>query len=205
MGNGGLRYCINCLPGEMPNWLSYSGEGCSLSFHIPQVFQGLVVWFVCSLEIPPWQLNSRTTIIIRNKSNGIQLFEDKRLGPEPAGWIRYISRSEMAMKDYCGDHELELHIYSEPIHYCGDDELKLVHIKECGVHVIAGKSDSFEESKVRRDIVMPASPLPYHLLPHPLCGSITASTPKQWSDYLFAKLQEHSLDLILDGKNKYFI
>jgi len=113
----------------------------------------------------------------------------------------------MAMEDYCGDDELELYISSVPlldaVRY--GHSFEPLHVKECGVHVIAGKSDSFEESKVRRDIVMPTSPLPYHLLPHPLCGSITASTPKQWSDYLFAKLQEHSLDLILDGKNKYFI
>jgi len=34
----------------MPNWMSYGGEGCSLSFHIPPVFQGLVVWFVYPLE-----------------------------------------------------------------------------------------------------------------------------------------------------------
>ena len=74
-------------------------------------------------------------------------------------------------------------------------------IKECGVHVIAKKSDSFEESEVGRDIVMPSLPL-YHLLPHPHCGSIT---PKQWSDFLFAKLQEHNFDLWLSGKNKYFI
>jgi leucine-rich repeat protein SHOC2 len=48
--------------------------------------------------------------------------------------------------------------------------------------VIAGKSDLFEESEVGRDIVMPSPPL-YHLLPHSHCGSITAFTPKQWSDF----------------------
>jgi leucine-rich repeat protein SHOC2 len=70
--------------------------------------------------------------------------------------------------------------------------------------VIAGKSDSFEESEVGRDTVMPSPPL-YHLLPHPHCGSITASTPKQWSDFLFAKLQNHNLNLRLFGKNTYFL
>jgi leucine-rich repeat protein SHOC2 len=70
--------------------------------------------------------------------------------------------------------------------------------------VIAGKSDSFEELAVGRDAVMPSPPL-YHLLPHPHCGSITASTPKQWSDFLFAKLQNHKLSLTLWGKNTYFI
>uniref|UniRef100_A0A6M2EDL4 Uncharacterized protein n=1 Tax=Populus davidiana TaxID=266767 RepID=A0A6M2EDL4_9ROSI len=98
------------------------------------------------------------------------------------------------MEDYCGDDELELYIYSEP----NGVPLQRVHIKECGVHVIAGKSYSFEELEVERDTVMP-SPPPYHLLPHPHCGSITASTPKQWSDYLFPKLQKHSLNLTLCG------
>jgi leucine-rich repeat protein SHOC2 len=33
-------------------------------------------------------------------------------------WIRYISRSEMAMEDYCGDDELELYItYSQPLQW----------------------------------------------------------------------------------------
>jgi leucine-rich repeat protein SHOC2 len=60
--------------------------------------------------------------------------------------------------------------------------------------VIAGKSDSFEELEVGRDTVMP-SPPPYHLLSHPHGGSITASTPKQWSDFLFAELQNYNLSL----------
>jgi len=175
MCNGRHRYYIDHIPGEMQNWMSYSGEGCSLLFHIPPVFQGLVVW-VAHCHYCYYQ------IIIKNKSNGIQLFKDKLEHPlpKPEGWIRYISRSEMAMEEgYCGDEELELYIYSR-------------------------KSDSFDESKVGRDIVM-SSPPPYHLLPHPHCGSITASTLKQWSDYLFSKLQKHNLHLTIYGKNKYFL
>uniref|UniRef100_A0A6M2F7R6 Uncharacterized protein n=1 Tax=Populus davidiana TaxID=266767 RepID=A0A6M2F7R6_9ROSI len=106
----------------------------------------------------------------------------------------------MAMEDYCADDELELYISSEPREYGlrYGHSFKPVHVKECGVHVIAGKLDSFEESEVGKDTVMP-SPSPYHLLPHPYWGSITASTPKQWSDFLFAKLQAHILHLTLDG------
>ena len=189
MCNGHHRYLIHPFPGEMPNWLSYSGEGCSLSFQIPPVFQGLVVWVAHNFNY--------SIVTIRNKSNGIQLFEKKRIAG-PGRWIIYIS--EMAMEDYCGDDELELYIYSEP----NGVPLQRVHIKECGVHVIAGKSDSFEELEVERDTVMP-SPPPYHLLPHPHCGSITASTPKQWSDYLFPKLQKHSLNLTLCGKMEYIL
>ncbi|KAI5554976.1 hypothetical protein BDE02_19G050000 [Populus trichocarpa] len=194
MCNGGHIYHFHAerIPGEMPKWLSYRGEGCSLSFHIPPVFQGLVVWVVCPLQKSVHYYNKNTHIItIRNKSNGIQLFEYKRR-VATGGLIRYISISEMAMEDYCGDDELELYIYSEP----RGDAARI--IKECGVHVIAKKSDSFEESEVGRNIVM-SSPPPYHLLPHPHCGSITASTPKQWSDYLFAKLQKHDLNLMLHG------
>ncbi|KAJ6964667.1 disease resistance protein RUN1-like [Populus alba x Populus x berolinensis] len=190
MCNGRHPYRIYDIPGEMPNWMSYSGEGCSLSFHIPPVFQGLVLWFDKDSH---HYLNTDIIIIIRNKSNGIQLFEDKRI-VTPREWIRYISRSEMAMEDYCGDDELELYIFS--VLY--DHLFEPVHVKECGVHVIAGKLDSFEESAVGRDTVMP-SPPSYHVLPHPHCGSITASTPKQWSDYLFSKLQEHSLSLARQG------
>ena len=190
MCNGRDPYRISNIPGKMPNWMSYRGEGCSLSFHIPPVFQGLVLWFDkdshCHFHID-------IIIIIRNKSNGIQLFKGNG-SPGTEGWIRYISRSEMAMEDYCGDDEFELHIYSQ----LKDHSCQPVDIKECGVHVIAGKSESFEESAVGRDAVMPSPPL-YHLLPHPHCGSITASTPKQWSDYLSAKLEGHS------GENKYFI
>eukprot|EP00258_Populus_trichocarpa_P031685 XP_024447704.1 TMV resistance protein N isoform X4 [Populus trichocarpa] len=202
MCNGRDPYCIANIPGKMPNWMSYRGEGCSLSFHIPPVFQGLVLWFHkdshCHFHID-------IIIIIRNKSNGIQLFEEKQLPIDTVrgrvGWTRYISRSEMAMEDYCGDDELELYVYSKPsiLAVYRGWQLKPGHIKEYGVHVIAGKSDSFEESAVGRDAVMPSPPL-YHLLPHPHCGSITASTPKQWSDYLSAKLEGHSLDLRLDGR-----
>jgi len=196
MCNGRHGYFIRHTPGEMPNWMSYRGEGCSLSFHIPPVFQGLVLWFDkdshCHFHID-------IIIIIRNKSNGRILFEDNRsAGTE--GCIRYITRSQMAMEDYCADDELELYISPWRNGY----SFEPAPIKECGVHVIVGKSDSFEELAVVRDAVMPSPPL-YHLLPHPHCGSITASTPKQWSDFLFPKLQGHSLYLTLDGKNKYFI
>ncbi|KAJ6858006.1 TMV resistance protein N isoform X1 [Populus alba x Populus x berolinensis] len=197
MFNDRRPYFINGIPGDMPKWLSYSGEGCSLSFHIPPVFLGLVLWDVCSLEKHDhYYINTDIIIIIRNKSNGRILFEDKRR-PESGGRIRYISRSEMAMEDYCADDELELYIHTEPTKHAMSNRppFYLVYIKEFGVHVIARKSDSFEESEVGKHTVMP-SPHPYHLLPHPTCGSITASTPKQWSDYLFVKLHKYNLEVL---------
>jgi len=118
---------------EMPDWMSYRGEGCSLSFHIPPVFHGLVLWFVNSPEKEGYDyiITGIIIIIIRNKSNGRILFEDNRsAGTE--GCIRYISRSEMAMEDYCADDELELYIYSEPTEHAVRNGIPFnpVHIKE---------------------------------------------------------------------------
>ncbi|XP_073263063.1 uncharacterized protein [Populus alba] len=197
MCNGRHRYCIHDIRSEMPNWMSYSGEGYALSFHLPPVFHGLVLWMKDYYYLDIF-------IIIRNKSNNIHLFKgpgapriEGRLiylnrSEMTTGWMRYISRSEMAMEDYCADDELELYFYYE--------WWEALHINECGVHVIAGKSDSFEELEVGKHTVMPSPPT-YHLLLHPTCGSITASTPKQWSDFLFTKLQGHALDLGFVGKN----
>ena len=134
MFNDRRPYFINGIPGEMPKWLSYSGEGCSLSFHIPPVFLGLVLWDVCSLEKDDhYYINTDIIIIIRNKSNGRILFEDKRR-PESGGRIRYISRSEMAMEDYCADDELELYIHTEPTKHAMSNRppFYLVYIKEFG-------------------------------------------------------------------------
>jgi len=198
MCNGRHGYFIRHTPGQMPNWMSYRGEGRSLSFHIPPVFQGLVVWV---------DKDAHIIIIIRNNRNGNLLFQCTTWYYHPkTGSIRYIRRSEMAMEDYCADDELELYISSMPSLYAlrNGHSFEPAPIKECGVHVIAGKSDSFEELAVVRDTVMPSPPL-YHLLPHPHCGSITVSTPKQWSDFLFAKLQEYNLSLSFHGKNKYFL
>jgi len=203
MCNGRHGYFIRHTPSEMPKWLSYRGEGCSLSFHMPPLFHGLVVW------VDKDDKDTYDKVIIRNNSNGRLLFKCWRWNFHPkTGCIRYIRRSKMAMKDYCADDELELNISSKPTLYAllnghSFEPIKNV-VKECGVHVIAGKSDSFEESEVGRDTVMPSPPL-YHLLPRPHCGSITASTPKQWSDFLFAKLQGHNLSSTLWGKNTYFI
>uniref|UniRef100_A0A2K1RA92 Uncharacterized protein n=1 Tax=Populus trichocarpa TaxID=3694 RepID=A0A2K1RA92_POPTR len=199
MCNGRHGYFIRHTPGQMPNWMSYRGEGRSLSFHIPPVFQGLVVW------VDKDDKDAHIIIIIRNNRNGNLLFQCTKWYYHPkTGSIRYIRRSEMAMEDYCADDELELYIYSKPSPLAMAMAMKDAVMpsfepstpKQCGVHVIVGKSDSFEELAVGRDAVM---------LPHPRCGSITASTPKQWIDFLFAKLQNHNLNLRLFGKNTYFL
>jgi len=201
MCNGRHQYCIFSFRGEMPNWLSYRGEGCSLSFHIPPVFHGLVLWVVHS----NW---SDIIITIINKRNGRVFFGDTRTTRLLCRWIRYISRSEMVMEDYCADDELGLYFILKPTGPAVRNRplYEPVHVKEYGVHVIAEKLDSFEESEVGRNTVMPSPPL-YHLLPHPHPhrGSMTASTPKQWSDFLFAELQNYNLNLWLFGKNTYFL
>ena len=110
MCNGRHRYNIHDSPGEMPNWLSYRGEGCSLSFHIPPVFHGLVLWFKKTFLLIEDHIS--IIIIIRNKSNERTLFVDKQPQTDifVMGGIRYISRSEMSMEDYCAGNELKIRL-----------------------------------------------------------------------------------------------
>ena len=141
MCNGDYGYYIGSFPGNMPDWLSYRGEGCSLSFHIPPAFQGLVVWVVSPFEVDSsgnYAIDYK--VIIKNKNNGVQLFEDKLtvVCSYPRKWVRYISISDMAMEEYCGDEELELYLGSQYI-----DGSKVV---QCGIHVIVEETDSFEGS-----------------------------------------------------------
>ena len=95
---------------------------------------------------------------------------------------RFVSLSEMAMEECCGHEELELYVN------LGSED---INVKQCGIKVIVDL-DSFEgmewdhdidnqESEVGRDRV------PYHLLPHPLYGSLTFSTIEQFKDYLYRK------------------
>ncbi|XP_034896725.1 TMV resistance protein N-like [Populus alba] len=145
--NGDYGYFIGYFPGNMPNWLSYRGEGCSLSFHIPPVFQGLVVWVVSPFEVGSSGNDAIDyKVIIKNKNNGVQLFEDKLtvVCSNPRKWVRYISISDMAMEEYCGDEELELYLGSQSI-----DGSKVV---QCGIHVIVEETDSFEGSEWDREI-----------------------------------------------------
>ena len=116
----------------MPNWFSFHGEGSSLSFNVPPVFQGLVLWFALeNVSI----MNG--DIIIKNKNNGVRLFKSLELSSfvRRGGWIRYVSISEMEMEEYGGDEELEL---------CVNLTNTNNAVKECGVHVIAEMS-SFEQ------------------------------------------------------------
>jgi leucine-rich repeat protein SHOC2 len=148
----------------MPSWLSFHGEGSSLSFHVPPVFQGLVLWFVLeNVSIMDGELT------IKIKSNGIQLFKSLELASfvRRGGWIRYISISEMEMEEHGGDEELELSVKLTNTYNA---------VKECGVHVIA-EMPSFEELEVGRDRVISA---PYHSF----YGSISSSTIEQWKNYL---------------------
>jgi len=140
----------------IPNWFSYRGKGSSLSFHVPPVFEGLVVGVVWQGH--PYEL---CKVIIKNKSNGIQLFEATLGDYRSISWLRYISISEMAMKEYSGDEELEL-----CVDFCHSLAWKRnAEVFECGIHVIVGKTEAFEgsewdhESEVGRDrVVIPAPP-----------------------------------------------
>ncbi|KAG5223785.1 disease resistance protein [Salix suchowensis] len=157
---------------KYPNGFKYSAEGCSLSFHIPQVFQGLAFWALSTRMF----FSSSHTIkaIIRKKSNGMQLFEatTQVIGLYcPLSWARYISLSEMAMEEYCGHEELELYVN------LGSED---INVKQCVIQVIEDL-DSFEAIEWDPDIksgnvTSPTS----HLLDHPIYGSIAFTTIEKW-------------------------
>uniref|UniRef100_A0A6N2KQ78 Uncharacterized protein n=1 Tax=Salix viminalis TaxID=40686 RepID=A0A6N2KQ78_SALVM len=164
---------------KYPNGLSYRAEGCSLSFHIPPVFQGLVFWVSSTRMF----FSSSHTIkaIIRKKSNGMQLFEATQVVGLycPLSWARYISLSEMAMEEYCGHEELELYVN------LGSED---INVKHCAIHVIVDL-DSLEaiewDPDIESDNVIP-SPTS-HLLYHPLYGSISFNTIESWKAKLIRK------------------
>jgi hypothetical protein len=107
----------------IPNWFCYRGEGCSLSFRIPPVFQGLAIWAVCS-----GGGCQEYEAIIKNKRNGIPLFEATHARPYFRGrWVIVISKPEIAMEKYCGDDELELHVILRS---------ENSEVVRCGIHVI---------------------------------------------------------------------
>nr|XP_034892134.1 disease resistance protein RPV1-like [Populus alba] len=172
---------------KFPKGFIYHGQGCSLSFHVPLVFQGLIFWAFSTRIV--FSRIPRINAIIRKKSNGIQLFEATHAVGHysPLSWVRYISSSEMAMEEHCAHEELELYVN------LGSED---INVKQCGIQVIVDL-DSFEgiernhgvdnqELEVGRDRV-PYHLLPhasYHLLPHPLYGSIGFCTMEEWKDFL---------------------
>uniref|UniRef100_A0A6N2MR74 Disease resistance protein Roq1-like winged-helix domain-containing protein n=1 Tax=Salix viminalis TaxID=40686 RepID=A0A6N2MR74_SALVM len=170
----GLFFC------KYRNGFIYRAEGCSLSFHIPQVFQGLVFWALSTRMF----FSSSHTIkaIIRKKSNGMKLFEARLVVGLycPFSWARYVSLSEMAMEEYCGHEELELYVN------LGSED---INVKECGIHVIVDL-DSFEaiewdikDIEIDNAIPSPAS----HFLYHPLYGSISFTTIESWKAHLIRR------------------
>jgi hypothetical protein len=193
----------------IPYWFRYRGEGCSLSFRIPPVFEGLLIWAVCS-GCGGYQ---EYKAIIKNKRNGIQLFEATHARPYFRGrLVRVISAPEMAMEKYCGDDELELHVIlrsekSEVVR-CGIHVIETLPYRRCpyeglydleplegseGDHDIDFYETSFEgsgsdheidnqESEVESDRTIPSPP--YHLLRHPRHGSMRFSTRQQWKAFL---------------------
>uniref|UniRef100_A0A6N2M6A9 TIR domain-containing protein n=1 Tax=Salix viminalis TaxID=40686 RepID=A0A6N2M6A9_SALVM len=156
---------------KFPNGFGYRAEGCSLSFHIPQVFQGLVFWAFSTRMY----FSSSHTIkaIIRKKSNGMQLFEATQVGGLycPLSWVRYVSLSEMAMEEYCGHEELELYVN------LGSED---INVKQCGIHVVVDwdsfRAIEWDPDIERGNVTSPTS----HLLDHPLYGSIAFTTMEKW-------------------------
>jgi hypothetical protein len=166
---------------SLQNGSATIGEGCSLSFDIPPDFEGLVIGAVCS-----GSGYQEFKAIIKNKSNGIQLFEATHARPYfRSRWLRVISRREMAMEKYCGDAGLELHVILRS---------ENSEVVQCGIHAIdpIGRSIYAQSPALDHDIDNQQSqvesdrtiPPPYHLLRHPRHGSMRFSTRQQWKAFL---------------------
>uniref|UniRef100_A0A6N2LW04 Uncharacterized protein n=1 Tax=Salix viminalis TaxID=40686 RepID=A0A6N2LW04_SALVM len=159
------------------NGYRYEAEGCSLSFHIPPVFQGLMF---CALSTRMYFSSSHTIkAIIRKTSNGMQLFEATQVVGLycPLSWTRYVSLSEMAMEEYCGHEDLELYVN------LGSED---INVKGCVIHVIEDL-DSYEakEWDIKGIEIDNAIPSPVsHFLYHPLYGSIAFTPIEKWKAFL---------------------
>ncbi|KAG5223845.1 disease resistance protein [Salix suchowensis] len=144
-----------------PIGFRYHAEGCSLSFHIPQVFQGLLFWAFSTRIF----FSSSHTIkaIIRKKSNGMQLFEATQVVGLycPLSWVRYV--------------KLELYVN------LGSDD---INVKQCGIHVVVDwdpfRAIEWDPDIESGNVTSPTS----HLLDHPLYGSIAFTTMEKWKDKL---------------------
>lgn len=102
----------------------FHGEGCSLSFHIPPDFEGLLIWVVCSGGGGYQEYKA----IIKNKRNGIPLFEATHAQHYfRCRWVMVISKPEMAIEKYYGDGELELHVILRS---------ENSEVVRCGIHVM---------------------------------------------------------------------
>nr|TKS16538.1 hypothetical protein D5086_0000022720 [Populus alba] len=121
---------------DFQDW--FHGEGCSLSFHIPPDFEGLLIWVVCSGGGGYQEYKA----IIKNKRNGIPLFEATHARPYfRRRWVMIISKPEMAMEKYCGDDGLELHLILRS---------ENSEVVRCGIHVIETPSGwSFDGAMLR--------------------------------------------------------
>uniref|UniRef100_A0A6N2LJM7 TIR domain-containing protein n=1 Tax=Salix viminalis TaxID=40686 RepID=A0A6N2LJM7_SALVM len=162
---------------KFPNGFGYRAEGCSLSFHIPPVFQGLVFWAFSTRMF--FSSSHAIKAIIRKKSNGMQLFEATQVVGLycPLSWGRYLSLSEMEMEEYCGHEELELYVN------LGSED---INVKQCGIHVIVDL-DSCEaiEWDIKGIEIDNGIPSPVsHILDHPLYGSIAFTTMEKWKAQL---------------------
>ncbi|KAJ6744504.1 hypothetical protein OIU79_030774 [Salix purpurea] len=162
---------------KYPNGFTYRAEGCSLSFHIPPLFQGLVFWALSSRMF--FSRSHTIKAIIRKKSNGMQLFEATQVVGLycPLSWTRYVSLSEIAMEEYRGREELELYVN------LGSED---INVKQCGILGIVDL-DSFDAIEwdikgIEIDNVI-TSPTD-HFLYHPLYGSISFTTIEKWKAYL---------------------
>jgi hypothetical protein len=142
---GDDQYRVICLPGsEVPNWFSHQKIGSSISFHVPLVSNGQILWLlVCAVYAANGVYNKMgglsPHVIIDNKTRGYQhiLWPDLFLGPVSCEdhvflYQTPLIRNEIEMES--GD-EIELSI----------EFWKAAKVNKCGIHLLVEVTNVMEE------------------------------------------------------------
>ncbi|KAJ6883706.1 hypothetical protein NC652_030829 [Populus alba x Populus x berolinensis] len=141
--NKGEEYDIVIADGEMPELFSNRGEGSSLSFHVPpgsdgNKIQGLVVWVVCAID-GNISAYLRGEAVIRNKSNGVQLFKRSIMlftmstnSSNQCSWVNHISLAALPPNAMKAGEQLELSVEVKHTSF---------EVQKCRVHMIVKKPE----------------------------------------------------------------
>lgn len=139
----GEEYDIVIADGEMPELFSNRAEGSSLSFHVPpgsdgNKIQGLVAWVVCAID-GNISAYLRGEAVIRNKSNGVQLFKRSIMlftmstnSSNQCSWVNHISLAALPPNAMKAGEELELSVEVKHTSF---------EVQKCEVHMIVKKPE----------------------------------------------------------------
>ncbi|KAJ6974589.1 disease resistance protein RPV1-like [Populus alba x Populus x berolinensis] len=141
----GEEYDIVIADGEMPELFSNRAEGSSLTltFHVPpgsdgNKIQGLVAWVVCAID-GNISAYLRGEAVIRNKSNGVQLFKRSIMlftmstnSSNQCSWVNHISLAALPPNAMKAGEQLELSVEVKHTSF---------EVQKCGVHMIVKKPE----------------------------------------------------------------